>query len=261
VLLGVFVTSFYSFRLLYLTFHGPERFRDAHADDGAHDHEHGEPDAHGETHHEPDVSAHDDHGHHGPHEPHESPWVVTVPLILLAIPSILIGFLTVGPMLAGDFFRGAIEVLPQHDAMAAWAEEFHGPVAFAIHGLTAPAFWLAFAGFALATFVYLFRPSLAAKARKAFALPIRILENKYGFDDLWIKGFAAGGVKLGRWSWKKGDAGLIDGILVDGTALVVDRVAGVVRRIQNGRLYNYAFAMILGLIVLLAVLVKMTAGA
>ncbi|MBY4595157.1 NADH-quinone oxidoreductase subunit L [bacterium BD-1] len=244
VLAGVFVTSFYSFRLLYLTFHGKERFREV-----AHDDHHGDAhhDAHGDDHR---------HGHHGPVEPHESPWVVTVPLILLAIPSIFIGYFTVGPMLGGDFFRGAIEVLPKHDAMLAWAEEFKGPVAFALHGMTMPAFWLAFGGFALATFIYLFKPSVADRAAKVFALPIRVLENKYGFDDLWIKGFAGGGIKLGKFSWKKADAGLIDGLLVNGSATLVDRVAGIVRQLQTGRLYNYAFAMILGLIVLLAVLVK-----
>ncbi|MBW8312310.1 MAG: NADH-quinone oxidoreductase subunit L [Rhizobium sp.] len=244
VLAGVFVTSFYSFRLLYLTFHGKERFREA-----PHDEHHGDAhhDAHGDDH---------GHGHHGPVEPHESPWVVTVPLILLAIPSLFIGYFTVGPMLGGDFFRGAIEVLPQHDAMLAWAEEFKGPVAFALHGMTMPAFWLALGGFALATFIYLFKPSVADRAAKLFALPIRILENKYGFDDLWIKGFAGGAIKLGKFSWKKADAGLIDGLLVNGSATLVDRVAGIVRQLQTGRLYNYAFAMILGLIVLLAVLVK-----
>jgi NADH-quinone oxidoreductase subunit L len=244
VLAGVFVTSFYSFRLLYLTFHGKERFREV-----AHD------DHHGDAHHDAHADDHG-HGHHGPVEPHESPWVVTVPLILLAIPSIFIGYFTVGPMLGGDFFRGAIEVLPQHDAMLAWAEEFKGPVAFALHGMTMPAFWLAFGGFALATFIYLFKPSVADRAAKLFALPIRVLENKYGFDDLWIKGFAGGGIKLGKFSWKKADAGLIDGLLVNGSATLVDRVAGIVRQLQTGRLYNYAFAMILGLIVLLAVLVK-----
>ena len=119
-------------------------------------------------------------------------------------------------------------------------------------------FWLAFAGFALATYLYLFNPALADRLAKLFAPVVRLLENKYGFDDLWIKGFAGGGVKLGRFSWKKADAGLIDGLLVNGSAALVDRVAGLVRHVQNGRLYNYAFAMILGLIVLLAVLVKMT---
>ena len=270
VLLGVFVTAFYSFRLLYLTFHGRERFRDAHAHDDAHA-VHAPDDAQPETHHEPDVSAHDDHGHHGAHEPHESPWVVTVPLVLLAIPSVLIGFFTVGPMLFGDFFRGAIEVLPAHDTVAAaahglWHDDhgwFRAAVGFGLHFWKSPVFWLAFAGFATATVMYVLRPELPARvaATAPGRLLTRILENKYGFDDLWIKGFAGGGIALGRLSWKQGDAALIDGVLVDGTAAFIDRLAGVVRRVQNGRLYNYAFAMIIGLIVLLAVLVRITAGA
>ncbi|TNJ34392.1 NADH-quinone oxidoreductase subunit L [Arenimonas terrae] len=265
VMLGVFVTAFYSFRLLYLTFHGKERFREVEAH--GHDDHHGADDAHGDAHHD----AHDDHGHHhGPVEPHESPKVVTVPLILLAIPSVLIGFFTVGPMLFGDFFRGAIEVLPAHDTVAAAGKSLwhadHGwvsaAVGFGLHFWSSPVFWLAFSGFASATALYLFYPDVATKMRasKPGAFLTRILENKYGFDDLWIKGFAGGGVKLGRFSWKRGDAGLIDGLFVNGSAVLVDRVAGLVRQLQTGRLYNYAFAMILGLIVLLAVLVR-TIGA
>jgi NADH-quinone oxidoreductase subunit L len=266
VMLGVFVTAFYSFRLLYLTFHGKERFREVAAHDEGHGHG-AHHDAHG---HDEHANGHDDHGHHGPVEPHESPKVVTVPLMLLAIPSILIGFFTVGPMLFGDFFRGAIEVLPGHDtvAMAAatlWHDE-HGwvwaAVKFGTHAIASPVFWLAFAGFGFATFLYLFRPELATRMRasKVGAFFTRILENKYGFDDLWIKGFAGGGIKLGKFSWKRGDTGLIDGFFVNGSAVLVDRVSGLLRQIQTGRLYNYAFAMILGLIVLLAVLVKMVAG-
>jgi NADH-quinone oxidoreductase subunit L len=257
VMLGVFVTAFYSFRLLYLTFHGKERFREVQA--------HGHDDHHDDHH-----DAHDDHGHHGPVEPHESPKVVTVPLVLLAIPSILIGFFTVGPMLFGDFFRGAIEILPAHDTVAAagkslWHDE-HGwvsaAIGFGLHFWASPVFWLAFAGFASATALYLYFPDFATKMRasKPGAFLTRILDNKYGFDDLWIKGFAGGGIKLGLFSWKKGDAGLIDGLFVNGSAVLVDRIAGLVRQLQTGRLYNYAFAMILGLIVLLAVLVR-TIGA
>jgi len=240
VLLGVFVTSFYSFRLLYLTFHGEERFRHAH---GNHGH---------------DAHAHDDHGHghHAPVEPRESPWVVTLPLVLLAIPSVLVGFFTVGPILFGDFFEGSITVREAHNTLAAVAEEFHGAAAFALHGFTAPAFWLAFGGFALATYIYLFNPGLAARARKALAWPVRLLENKYGFDDLWIGGFAAAGRRLGQLLWKRGDVGLIDGVAVNGSAWVVDRVAGLLRHLQSGYLYHYAFAMILGLIVLLSALLR-----
>ena len=244
VLLGVFVTSFYSFRLLYLTFFGKERFRDAHDGHHAQDGQHG-------------------HGHGHAHEPHESPWVVTLPLVLLAIPSILIGFFTVGPMLFGDFFAGAISVLPAHDSLAGVAEKIwhadHGwvsaAVGFGLHFYQSPVFWLAFGGFALATYIYLVNPALADKARKMFAMPIRILENKYGFDDLWIKGLAGGGVALGRSLWKRIDAGLIDGVIVNGSAVLVDRVAGIARVAQTGRLYHYAFAMIVGLILLLGALI------
>ncbi len=228
VLLGVFVTSFYSFRLLYLTFHGTERFRDAH----------------------------DAHGHHGPVEPRESPWVVTVPLVLLAIPSVLVGFFSAGPMLFGDFFEGSIYVKAAHDTLAAVGEEFPGAAAFALHGLLQPAFGLAFAGFALATYIYLFNPALAARARDLFALPYRVLQNKYGFDTLWIDGFAGAGLRLGRGLWKGGDQAVIDGVAVNGSAWLVDRVAGLVRHVQSGYLYHYAFAMILGLIFMLAALIR-----
>ena len=260
VLLGAFVTAFYSFRLLYMTFHGKERFRDpapAHDTPGADTTDHAATLAH-------------DHGHgegHGQdtHTPHESPWVVTLPLILLAIPSVLIGFFTVGPMLFGTdalghvkqlpFFLGAIDVPAARDVVGTLAKEFHGPVAFALHGFMAPAFWLAFAGFALATVMYWWKPELPAKARKLFAWPIRVLENKYGFDDLWIGGFAGGGLGLGKVS-RAIDTHVIDGVAVNGSARAVQLVAHLVRRLQSGYLYHYAFAMILGLIVLLAVLIR-----
>src|SRR5690606_5340192 len=241
VLLGAFVTAFYSFRLLYLTFHGKERFRDAQHD------EHG----------------HGDHGH-GAHEPHESPWVVTVPLVLLAIPSVVIGFLTVGPMLFGTdmmghaeqlpFFLGAIDVAAARDVVAQVGEEvWHGPVAFALHGFKAPTFWLAFAGFLLATLMYLWKPELHGKARRLFALPVRILEDKYGFDRLWIQGFAGGGLLLGRGS-RQVDEKLIDGFFVNGSTRAVAAGAALLRKSQSGYLYHYAFAMILGVIALLGVL-------
>lgn len=260
VLLGAFVTSFYSFRLLYLTFFGRERFRDAapaHEDGhGKHDHE---------THHEPsslDAYGHDDHG---VHEPRESPWVVTMPLVLLAIPSIAIGFFTAGPMLFGTdwsgreqvlpFFLGAIEVLPQHDTLARIASElWHGPVAFALHGFLTPAFWLTLAGFVLATVMYWWRPELAAKARRAFALPVKVLENKYWADDFWIGGLAGGSLQLGKAS-DLVDRRAIDGVAVNGTAGFIGLASRVLRRLQSGRLYDYAFTMIVGLIVLLAVLI------
>ena len=256
VLLGAFVTSLYSFRLLYMTFAGPERFRDAHDD-------------HGHAAHAHDDHAHDDHGHdgahgHGAHEPHESPWVVTLPLVLLAIPSVVIGFLTAGPMLFGTdmmghakqlpYFLGSIDVDAARDVVAKIAgEAWHGPVQFALHGFMAPAFWLAFAGFLLATVMYWWKPELATRARHAFAWPVRVLEDKYGMDALWIRGFAGGGVALGKAS-RLADERVIDGGIVNGSVRLVGVVAGLLRRTQSGYLYHYAFAMILGLIALLFVL-------
>ncbi len=251
VLLGVFVTSFYSFRLLYLTFHGKERFRevDVHA---AHD-ERDPAVSHDEAGH--GAHAGDDH-HHGPVEPHESPWVVTVPLVLLAIPSIVVGYLTVGPMLFGDYFNGAIVVDAAHDTLAAVGDKLfaHGAWGMGMHFWASPAFWLAFGGFALATYLYLINPALAGRLKQVFALPYRILERKYGFDELYQAVFARGSLKLGRAFWRGGDAAVIDGLLVDGSATLIDRVASLLRNVQSGLLYHYAFAMIVGLIVLLGAL-------
>jgi len=243
VLLGVFVTSVYSFRLLYLTFFGEERFRQVHEGSSAHD-------------------VHESHDAHAS-EPHESPWVVTVPLVILAVFSIGVGFFTVGPMLFGDFFDGAIFVAAANDSLAGVAHKVwhadHGwvsaAVAFGLHFWSSPVFWLAFAGFALTTYVYLYNPSLVERIRATLHLPVRVLENKYGFDDLWMKGLAGGSVKLGRALWKRIDAGLIDGLIVNGSTALVDRVAGIVRVAQTGRLYHYAFAMIVGLSALLGGLI------
>ncbi|WP_296282665.1 NADH-quinone oxidoreductase subunit L [Pseudoxanthomonas sp.] len=267
VLLGVFVTSFYSFRLLYLTFHGKERFRDAHDDHGHSDHVHDA--AHAE--------AHDDHGHHhGAHEPHESPWVVTVPLVLLAIPSILIGMFTAGPMLFGTawndahhgvtpFFQGAIDFLrldpslatSPRDTVMALLPEWHGAINFALHSVKTPALWLAFGGFALATFLYLFKPELPGRMRHSAlgAFLTNILDKKYWADHLWINGFAGGGVKLGKAS-RAFDSHVIDGAAVNGTARLVDLGAQLLRKTQSGYLYHYAFAMIIGLILLLGVIIR-----
>jgi NADH-quinone oxidoreductase subunit L len=263
VLLGAFVTAFYSFRLLYLTFFGEPRWHDAapagyvapEADTPEHEaalaHEHEAAHDHG----------HDDHGH----VPHESPWVVTLPLILLAIPSVAIGFLTVGPMLFGTdmlgqhkqlpFFLGSIDVPAAHDVVGKLAGEFHGPIAYALEGFLGPTFWLALAGFLLATLLYWWKPELHVKARKALAWPVHVLERKYWADDLWIGGFAGGGLKLGRLS-RANDEKVIDGVFVNGSASVVDVAAGLLRRTQSGFLYHYAFAMILGLIAMLAVLMR-----
>jgi len=248
VLLGVMVTSFYSFRLLYLTFHGSERFRDA-----APSHDHHAEAGHGE--HAHDAAHGDAHAHHGPVEPHESPLVVTLPLVLLAIPSVAIGFFTIGPMLFGDFFDGSIFVRAANDSLAAVGEEFHGALAFGLHFWASPAFWMAFAGFALATLFYLLRPELPGRAVRVLAWPYRVLQDKYGFDTLWINGFGGGSVRLGQAFWRGGDVAVIDGVLVDGSATLVDRIATISRRLQSGLLYHYAFAMILGLIALLGALI------
>ncbi|GHE35160.1 NADH-quinone oxidoreductase subunit L [Vulcaniibacterium thermophilum] len=272
VLLGAFVTAFYSFRLLYLTFHGPERFREPHAHGhdahGAQAHESHAHLQHAADEHGHGAHAHDDHGHHGPVEPHESPKVVTIPLILLAIPSIFVGMFTAGPMLFGTdwtgklqqlpFFLGAIDVAAARDPLVAIANEVwngKGPFAFALHGFVTPTFAMAFGGFLLATVMYLWKPELPARARRLFATPIRILEAKYGFDHLWINGFAGGGVVLGKLS-RVFDSAVIDGVFVNGSARVVELTARLARRVQSGYLYHYAFAMILGLIVLLAVLIR-----
>ena len=253
VLGGVIVTSFYSFRLLFLTFFGKERFRDAHDDHGH------------AAHH------HDDHHGHGAHEPHESPWVVTLPLVLLAIPSICIGFLTAGPMLFGtdwaghasgngipgqllSFFSGIVDFQdPARNTIAEVGKEgWHGAVAFALHGLTAPAFWLTVAGFALAWVFYIWKPELAGKARNSLSPLVSVLENKYGFDKLWIDGFAGGSVKLGK-AARVVDSNVVDGV-VNGAARVVELGANLLRRTQSGFLYHYAFVMIIGLIALLGLL-------
>jgi NADH-quinone oxidoreductase subunit L len=177
--------------------------------------------------------------------------VVTLPLILLAIPSIAIGFLTVQPMLFGGFFDGAIFVKPEHDMVARIGEHFGSPLAFGLHGFMTPAFWLALGGFVAATLMYLLKPDLAVRARSLFAPVAALLERKYGFDDFYQAVFMRGSVLLGRGLWRVGDVGVIDDGIVNGSANLVDRVAAVVRRAQSGFLYHYAFSMILGLIVLL----------
>jgi NADH-quinone oxidoreductase subunit L len=233
VLLGVFVTALYSFRLLYLTFHGTERFVV-------------EPPGYGHR-------RHDDHDHHVPghllHVPHESPLVVTLPLIALAIPSIVIGALTVGAVLHGDYFGSAIHVA---GAEGAGEHAFAGWFATAWHGLAGWPFIFAFAGFAVATYVYIFNPAVADKAQSALRPLWNLLDHKYWFDEIYQAVFARGSLLIGRGLWKGGDVGVIDNVLIDGSAGAVAFIASRVRRLQTGFLYHYAFAMILGLVVLLA---------
>jgi NADH-quinone oxidoreductase subunit L len=226
VVAGVFVTAFYSFRMYFLVFHGNERFR-----------------------HPPVPNEHHAHGHGGHHDPHETPWVVTLPLVLLAIPSVVIGFLTIGPVLFGTLFADAIFVdTARHPAMAELAEAFHGAGAMALHAVTTLPFWLAVLGVASAWWMYLKQPALPAAIQKRFGFLYRLLDNKYYMDWINEHVFAAGARLLGTGLWKGGDAGLIDGVLIDGSSRMVGGLAGIVRLVQTGYLYWYALAMILGVV-------------
>ena len=212
VLLGVFVTALYTFRMFFLVFHGQER-----TDRKTRSHL------------------------------HESPAVVTVPLILLAIPSAVIGWITIEPVLFGGFFGDAIFVSERHDVLAHIGEAFHGSGQFILHSLQGPVVWLSLAGVGTAWFLYLKRPDLSGVIRGRLAGIYNVLDRKLFFDDLYIKGFAAGGRSLGLFLWKVGDELMIDGAAVNGTAQSIRRFAGVLRRVQTGYLYDYAFAMIIGL--------------
>ena len=241
VLAGAFVTATYTFRQMYLTFHGKERFTVV-----SH---------HGHDHHGAHDDHHDDHGHHEPgvldHAPKESPWVVTLPLILLAIPSLLVGFFTVQPLLYGDWFGGAIHVNEAGNVLAEMARDFHGAAWMALDGFKQPPFILVGLAFIITTYIYLFNPAMAGKIKNALKPVWTILDRKYWVDDIYFAVFARGGVKLGRMFWRGGDAAVIDGVLIDGSASLVQRIASGLRRVQSGYLYHYAFAMILGLILLL----------
>jgi NADH-quinone oxidoreductase subunit L len=254
VLAGVFVTAFYSFRLYFLVFHGKERY-DQNPDAHGHDHHaaHDAHDAHEDAQAEPDPHHHaDDHS-----KPHESPWVVTAPLILLAIPSVVIGFMTIGPMLYGDFFKDAIGVNSErHPAMEELAKEFHGPVQMALHALTSAPFWLALAGVALAFYMYMVNPALPT-AIKARVQPLyKLLENKYYMDWFNENVLARGARMMGTGLWKGGDQAIIDGFFVNGSWKVVGRVSGLVRWFQSGYLYYYALVMILGVVGLMTYFVS-----
>ncbi len=231
VLAGVFVTAFYSFRLYFLVFHGKERYDqnpDAH-------HGHG-----------------DHHGHGHDNKPHESPWVVTVPLILLAIPSVVIGGMTIGPMLFGDFFKGAIFVdAAKHPVMQELGHAFHGPMAMALHSVTTAPLWLAIAGVACAYYMYMVNPALPTAIKQKFMPVFTVLENKYYLDWFNENVLARGARALGTGLWKGGDQTIIDGLLVNGSWKVVGVISSVVRKVQSGYLYHYAFAMIMGVLVLM----------
>jgi NADH-quinone oxidoreductase subunit L len=217
VLLGVFVTAFYTFRLVFMTFHGNERM-DAHTREHL----------------------------------HESPWVVTVPLVLLAIPSVIAGWPAIGPLLFGGWFGDAIAVLPAHDVLGHLREEFHGPAAFVLHGLKSPAVWLAAAGVLAAWYVYLKRPELAGQLRDRAGALYTLLANKYYFDDFNEKVIARAARAVAQALWQGGDVAVIDGAAVNGSARLVGWAAGRLRAVQSGYLYHYAFATIIGLSALLA---------
>ncbi|MEN6584508.1 MAG: NADH-quinone oxidoreductase subunit L [Sulfuricella sp.] len=234
ILAGVFVGGFYSFRLVFYTFHGEERFRHAPAAEHGH---------------------HDDHGHHGPAVPHESPWVVTVPLLLLAIPSVAAGWL-IGPMLFGGYFGDAIFISHDHHALAHMAEEFHGIGAMMLHSLTTLPFWLAAGGAGTAWFLYIRRPELPAVIKAKFSLISTILEKKYGFDAFNDFFFAGGARLVGRSLWRGGDVWLIDGLFVNGTARLIGWASSLVRHIQSGYIYHYAFAMIIGVFLMISLFVR-----
>ena len=232
VTLGVFVTAFYSFRMYFLVFHGKEHFHHKPFP-GEHDH-------------------HDDHGHGHAHTPHESPWVVTAPLVLLAIPSVLIGYLTIDALLYGDFFKDAIFVdTARHPAMKELAALFHGEVAMASHGLKTLPFWLALGGVVTAYVFYMVAPSIPATFARVLKPVVTILENKYYMDWINERIFAPLARGLGIGLWKGGDQAIIDGLLINGSAKVVGGIAALTRLVQTGHLYWYALVMLLGVFGLL----------
>jgi NADH-quinone oxidoreductase subunit L len=228
LLLGVFVTAFYSFRMFFLVFHGSPRWAAA-----------------GQAH-----GGHDDHDHHGG-APHESPWVVTLPLIALAVPSVVLGAIAIGPMLFGDYFKGVITVDPGHPAMATLASHFHGAFALGLHSIQTLPFWLALAGVGTAAYFYLVNPAIPARLSVRFSAIHRLLDQKYFMDRFNEIVFAGGARLIGGQLWKRADQGLIDGFLVNGSARVVAAIASIMRIGQTGYLYHYAIAMILGVALML----------
>ena len=238
VLAGVFVTAFYSFRMYFMVFHGKENWRVARH--GQHDESH-------------------DH-HHGlaPNEnPHEQKWVVTLPLVLLAIPSLLIGYITIKPMLFSNFFQGAIYVdYAAHPVMFELTKHFHSAFSMGMHALLSLPFFLAVAGVALSWFFYMKRPDIPATLKTRFSVIYNILDNKYGFDAFNDKVFAGGARWVGDKFWKIGDIKLIDGFMVNGTARLIGRISDIIRQLQSGLIYHYAFAMIIGAFLMLTFFMK-----
>jgi NADH-quinone oxidoreductase subunit L len=232
VLAGVFVTAFYSFRMYFLVFHGEERYHRR------------PPDPH-DDHHD------DHHDGHAAGAPHETPPVVWLPLVALAIPSVLVGWFALQPMVLGGFFDGAIHVDPAHGAMAYLRDKFHDPLGMALHGFVTLPFWLAVAGVALAWYLYLVRPELPDAIAGRFRAIHTLLVNKYYFDEAYAKVFAGGARCLGTGLWRGGDQRVIDGVLIDGSARAVGLLAGALRLLQTGYIYTYAFGMLIGVLALL----------
>ena len=231
VLAGVFVTAFYSFRMYFLVFHGAERYDQ-------------NPDAHHDDH------AHDD-GHHD-HTPHESPWVVTVPLLLLAIPSVVIGYFTIDAMLFGDFFKDAIFVNEdKHEAMHELGHAYHGAIAMAMHAFSTAPFWLALAGVVSSYYMYMINPAVPAAIKRACMPIYTLFENKYYMDWINENILARGARALGTGLWKGGDQSVIDGGIVNGSWKLVGAVSAMSRQLQSGYLYHYALAMIVGVFLLM----------
>jgi len=249
---GVFVDGFYSFRLVFYAFHGKERFADPHHPDVmAADAEAAAAGAH-------DDHAHDDHGHddgHGSHAPHESPAVVWVPLVLLAIPSVCAGWF-IGTFVYGNYFGSSITVSTAHSAMATLAQSYHGVIAMMTHALGTLPFWLAVAGAGTAWFLYIARPELPAVLRRKWGVVVTVLMDKYGLDRFNDWFFAGGARALGTGLWKGGDVAIIDNVMVNGSARLVGWVAAVVRHVQSGYIYHYAFAMIIGVLLLLTLVTR-----
>jgi len=233
---GVFVTALYTFRMIFLVFHGKPRFGAGHAD---HAHGHGQ----------------EEHGH-ADATPHESPWVVTLPLVALAVPSVIAGYLCIQRMLYSDFFAGSIVVDgARHPAVRALAEEFSGPLEMALDSWRHWPLWLAAVGVAAAWVLYLKRPDLPQRLRQRFGPLYALLDNKYYLDRINEVVFGAGARLVGWVLWRGGDVAVIDGVAVNGSARLVAWMALVVRRVQTGYIYHYAFAMLLGVgIVLFAFL-------
>jgi NADH-quinone oxidoreductase subunit L len=233
VLAGVFITAFYSFRMYFLVFHGKERFDQ-------------NPDAHHDAHH-----VDDHHGHEADSKPHESPWVVTLPLVLLAIPAVFIGFFTIQPMLFGDFFKDSIFVdFKIHEAMTVLREDFHGPLQLAKHGLLSPPFWLALAGVVLSYYMYIINPALPVAIKRMFQPIYTLLENKYYLDWFNENVLARGARALGGLLWEN-DKKVIDGTLVNGSWRIVAVFSNIARKFQTGYIYHYAFSMIAGVFLLM----------